>query len=107
MQSGVVKWFNNAKGYGFILGEDGESNIFVHYSSIEMDGYKTLKAGQEVTFSVEPGPKGLHVTRLEVPGVIGPQLPSTARMNSEAPRFTQAEHTAMNIEQENKNMFEL
>jgi CspA family cold shock protein len=58
--SGKVKWFNNAKGYGFIV-EDGKSeDLFAHYSAINMDGYKTLKAGQRVEFEIIQGPKGLH-----------------------------------------------
>ena len=60
MQSGVVKWFNNAKGYGFIVSESGDDEIFAHYSAITMEGYKTLKAGQTVIFKAEPGPTGLH-----------------------------------------------
>jgi CspA family cold shock protein len=60
MSSGKVKWFNNAKGYGFIV-EDGKSeDLFAHYSAIKMDGYKTLKAGQPVQFNITQGPKGLH-----------------------------------------------
>jgi CspA family cold shock protein len=60
MLSGKVKWFNNAKGYGFIV-EDGKSeDLFAHYSAIKMDGYKTLKAGQPVNFEIIQGPKGLH-----------------------------------------------
>ena len=60
MASGKVKWFNNAKGYGFII-EDGKSeDLFAHYSAIQMDGYKTLKAGQPVQFNITQGPKGLH-----------------------------------------------
>jgi CspA family cold shock protein len=54
---GKVKWFNNAKGYGFIE-QPGEQDIFVHYSSIGGDGYKTLIQGQEVEFEVTDGPKG-------------------------------------------------
>ena len=60
MATGTVKWFNNAKGYGFIRPDDGGDDIFAHYSTIEMDGYKSLKAGQEVTFDTCEGPKGLH-----------------------------------------------
>jgi CspA family cold shock protein len=60
MAVGKVKWFNNAKGYGFILSDDGDEDLFAHYSAIEMDGYKTLKAGQPVQFEIEEGPKGLH-----------------------------------------------
>ncbi|PYC28758.1 cold shock domain-containing protein CspD [Pseudomonas mosselii] len=62
MASGKVKWFNNAKGYGFI-NEDGKTDdLFAHYSAIQMDGYKTLKAGQAVNFEIIQGPKGLHAT---------------------------------------------
>ena len=57
-ESGTVKWFNATKGYGFIMRENGE-DIFVHYSAIETDGYKTLNEGQRVEFSVIEGPKGL------------------------------------------------
>ena len=57
-ESGTVKWFNATKGYGFIIRENGE-DIFVHYSAIETDGYKTLNEGQRVEFSVIQGPKGL------------------------------------------------
>ncbi len=65
MQKGVVKWFNNAKGYGFILPEDDNGDIFAHYSAIEMEGYKTLKAGQRVSFETEEGPKGLHAVNIQ------------------------------------------
>lgn len=54
---GEVKWFNNAKGYGF-LGRDGGPDVFVHYSSIQLDGYKTLKEGEKVGFDVIQGSKG-------------------------------------------------
>ena len=54
---GVVKWFNNAKGWGFISREDG-SDVFVHYSQIEGDGYKTLRQGQQVEFHLKQGPRG-------------------------------------------------
>ena len=60
MATGTVKWFNNAKGYGFIRPDDGGDDIFAHYSTIEMDGYKSLKAGQGVSFDTCEGPKGLH-----------------------------------------------
>lgn len=65
MKTGIVKWFNNAKGFGFILPEGGGADIFAHYSSIDMDGYKTLKAGQPVTFETINGPKGLHATEIQ------------------------------------------
>ncbi|MGI9289337.1 MAG: cold shock domain-containing protein CspD [Pseudomonadales bacterium] len=65
MHTGVVKWFNNAKGYGFILSENSSGDIFAHYSAIKMDGYKTLKAGQKVQFTTEDGPKGVHAVDIQ------------------------------------------
>ena len=56
---GTVKWFNASKGYGFITPESGE-DVFVHFSAIAMDGYKTLSEGQAVEFEVTKGPKGLQ-----------------------------------------------
>jgi CspA family cold shock protein len=64
MSTGQVKWFNNAKGFGFILPDDGGDDLFAHYSSISMEGYKTLKAGQSVSFDVIEGPKGLHAANI-------------------------------------------
>ena len=66
MKTGVVKWFNNAKGYGFILCDESSKDVFAHYSSIEMDGYRTLKAGQCVAFESIDGPKGLHAMSIKV-----------------------------------------
>lgn len=64
MAQGTVKWFNNAKGYGFIRPQEGGEDVFAHYSSIEMEGYKSLKAGQEVSFETTPGPKGAHAMNI-------------------------------------------
>ncbi|WP_130888676.1 cold shock domain-containing protein [Pseudomonas sp. Sample_21] len=72
MAVGKVKWFNNAKGFGFIntdaregRDEDGKDiDFFAHYSAIEMEGYKTLKAGQAVNFEIVQGPKGLHAVKI-------------------------------------------
>jgi CspA family cold shock protein len=64
MSTGQVKWFNNAKGFGFILPDGGGSDLFAHYSAITMEGYKTLKAGQAVSFEIIEGPKGLHATNI-------------------------------------------
>jgi CspA family cold shock protein len=65
MATGTVKWFNNAKGYGFVTPDEGEQDIFVHFSAITMDGYRTLKEGQRVEFDVQEGPKGLHAQNLQ------------------------------------------
>ena len=59
MASGTVKWFNDAKGYGFISQSDGK-DVFVHYSAIQMEGFKTLTQGMKVEFEVTDGPKGLQ-----------------------------------------------
>ncbi|NIR32471.1 MAG: cold shock domain-containing protein CspD [Gammaproteobacteria bacterium] len=64
MASGIVKWFSNAKGYGFILPDEGGEDVFAHFSAIEMDGYKTLKQGQKVEFEVNQGPKGLQASSI-------------------------------------------
>ncbi len=66
MAKGTVKWFNNQKGYGFICDEEGK-DIFVHFSGLNMEGYKTLAEGEEVEFDVvegEKGPQAVNVTRL-------------------------------------------
>jgi CspA family cold shock protein len=63
MAKGKVKWFSNQKGYGFITGEDGK-DVFVHYSAIKGDGYKTLEEGQEVDFEVTQGTKGEQATNV-------------------------------------------
>lgn len=64
MSTGQVKWFNNAKGFGFILPDEGGGDLFAHYSAITMEGYKTLKAGQAVSFDIIEGPKGLHAANI-------------------------------------------
>ena len=63
MPEGRVKWFNEQKGYGFISREDGD-DVFVHYSEIESDGFKTLSEDQEVTFELKEGPKGLQAAHV-------------------------------------------
>lgn len=60
---GVVKWFNDSKGYGFIQREGG-SDVFVHFSAIEGEGYKSLKEGQEVEFEISETPKGVQATKV-------------------------------------------
>lgn len=65
MERGKVKWFNATKGFGFIEREDG-SDIFVHYSAINTDGFRTLTEGQEVSFDVVEGDKGLQASNVEL-----------------------------------------
>ncbi|WNC70291.1 cold shock domain-containing protein CspD [Thalassotalea psychrophila] len=65
MANGTVKWFNNAKGFGFICPEEGGEDIFAHYSTIVMDGYRTLKAGQHVDYELNQGPKGHHAASIK------------------------------------------
>lgn len=65
MQTGIVKWFNNAKGYGFILSEAFDEELFAHFSAIMAEGYKSLKAGQAVEFETQNGPKGLHAINIK------------------------------------------
>lgn len=61
--TGTVKWFNRAKGYGFIAREGGE-DVFVHYSAIQENGFRNLEEGQQVEFEVEMGPKGAHAVKV-------------------------------------------
>jgi CspA family cold shock protein len=65
MASGIVKWFNDAKGFGFITPDEGGEDLFAHFSAIEMDGFKTLKEGQKVTFEVVTGPKGKQAAHIK------------------------------------------
>ena len=62
---GTVKWFNESKGFGFLAQSEGE-DIFVHYTAIQGSGFRTLKEGQEVEFTIERGPKGLQATNVKI-----------------------------------------
>lgn len=64
MPKGKVKWFNNAKGYGFIVEDGCSDDLFAHFSSVQMEGYKTLKAGQPVTFDKKPSDRGVHAVNI-------------------------------------------
>ena len=64
MAEGTVKWFNDAKGFGFISQDDGP-DVFVHFSSIQAEGFKSLAEGERVTFDVEDGPKGLQASNVQ------------------------------------------
>jgi len=66
MVTGTVKWFNESKGFGFITPADGSADVFVHFSAIKSDGFRTLDEGQEVSFNVETGDKGPQATDVQV-----------------------------------------
>ena len=65
MATGTVKWFNDAKGYGFITPDDGGEDLFAHFSAIKMEGFKTLKQGQRVTFDLKEGEKGKQADNIK------------------------------------------
>lgn len=90
MHTGTVKWFNNAKGYGFILPENGGDELFAHYSAISMEGYKTLKAGQHVNFDVAEGDKGLHAVAITPAANLAVDISSPA---NEEPALLQPSET--------------
>ena len=83
MQSGTVKWFNNAKGYGFIVPEGGGEDVFVHYSAIDGSGFKTLKEGQLVQYEAAASPRGVQTTR-----VVG--QPIDSKLDAGIPSFVQS-----------------
>ena len=64
MATGAVKWFSNAKGFGFISPDEGGEDVFAHFSEISMEGYKSLKGGQKVEFDITEGPKGLFAANI-------------------------------------------
>jgi CspA family cold shock protein len=66
MATGTVKWFNESKGFGFIAPSDGSKDVFVHFSAIQGDGFRTLAEGQTVNYEIENGPKGPQATQVTV-----------------------------------------
>ncbi len=83
MSIGKVKWFNDAKGYGFITRAEDGKDVFVHYSSIIGDGFRSLTQGQEVQYEVTEGPKGLHASSVHaIPESVPPQPEQETRAAS-------------------------
>ena len=66
MSTGTVKWFNESKGFGFITPSDGSKDVFVHFSAIQSDGFRTLQEGQKVEFETENGPKGPQAAKVKI-----------------------------------------
>ena len=87
MALGTVKWFNDAKGFGFIEPEGGGADVFAHFSAVQMDGFRTLKQGSRVSYELVQGPKGNLAQNIK-PGWKGPTPASTAHLN----RAPQPEH---------------
>jgi CspA family cold shock protein len=80
MPAGTVKWFNDAKGFGFIEPEGGGADVFAHFSAVQMDGFRTLKQGSRVEFELVEGPKGSQAQNIRLAARTGgePPLPSPA-----------------------------
>lgn len=87
MPQGTVKWFNNAKGYGFVIDDQGGDDLFVHYSYINMEGFRTLRQGQRVSFNCQEAPLGRHavdIVILDAPALIN-------ETDSAYPHFTSSD----------------
>ena len=101
MPSGTVKWFNDAKGFGFIEPDGGGSDVFAHFSAIAMEGFKTLKQGSRVTFEVTEGPKGQLAHNIQADASAVRDDPAAGRAPDRqtrhskvrAPQFNAAGHT--------------
>ena len=98
MATGTVKWFNDAKGFGFIEPDGGGADVFAHFSAIAMEGFKTLKQGSRVTFEVTEGPKGQLAQNIQsepgAPGVVQPIQTQERQRHSKvrAPQFHASGH---------------
>ena len=80
MPTGIVKWFNNAKGFGFIEPDGGGSDIFAHFSAVKMDGFRTLRQGSKVSFEINNGPKGDIATNIMELEPTGANKPNSSDM---------------------------
>jgi CspA family cold shock protein len=88
MATGTVKWFNDAKGFGFIEPDGGGADVFAHFSAIAMDGFKTLKQGSRVTFDVTEGPKGQLAQNIQAEGPSGKPEPIVTQPAERQPRHS-------------------
>jgi len=94
MATGLVKWFNDAKGFGFISPDGGGADVFIHFSAIAMDGYKTLKQGSQVSFDLVEGPKGQHAHNILVVSAPVSSEPAPRHRESRVrtPQFNVGQH---------------
>jgi CspA family cold shock protein len=96
MATGTVKWFNDAKGFGFIEPDGGGADVFAHFSAISMEGFKTLKQGARVTFELTAGPKGQLAQNIQSAPTSAPSPASQARSAHEA--TAKAPHAADHVD---------
>ena len=92
MAQGIVKWFNNTKGFGFIDAGDGRGDVFAHYSAIDMEGFKTLAQGSTVSYELVEGPKGRHALAIQV-------VSKPLRATSDAPMEDEAQSSRVRTPQ--------
>ena len=96
MATGIVKWFSDAKGYGFIQPDDAGNDVFAHFSAIEMDGFETLKPGVRVQYELHDGPKGVHALQI-VPVDAKPALNGIAMPQEDAPLLQDSAPTPQDV----------